>query len=288
MTEPRYPYVHVDVAPEEVEEASYLLWELGAQGVEERDATTLARNHSPSTGDVAGVTLVASFETDEAAQAALGELSRWPARLAHVVGDAWREAYKQYFKVTRLGERLVIRPSWEPYEAQAGDVVVTVDPGRAFGTGTHESTRLLMKELDRIVRGGERVLDVGCGTGILAICALKLGAQDAYCIDVDPDAVEVTRENAESNRVSERVRASTEPVEQVNGSYPLVLANIQATVLIPLAGAIAARVSPGGTLLLSGILVGQEHDVQGAYPGFALEAAPVEGEWVALVLKKTS
>jgi ribosomal protein L11 methyltransferase len=288
MNEPRYPYVHVDVAPEEVEEVSYLLWELGAQGVEERDATTLARNNSQDAGGPAGVTLVASFESDEAAQSAIGELSQWSARLTHVVGDAWRDAYKQFFKVTRLGQRLVIRPSWEPFEANPGDVVVTVDPGRAFGTGTHESTRLLMTQLDRLVQGGEQVLDVGCGTGILAICALKLGAKQAYCIDVDPDAVEVTRENAASNQVSERVQASTEPVEQVTETYPLVLANIQATVLIPLAEAIAARVAPGGSLLLSGILVGQEDEVRAAYPAFTLEAAPVEGEWVALTLKKTN
>ncbi|MFT3923054.1 MAG: 50S ribosomal protein L11 methyltransferase [Myxococcales bacterium] len=283
MNEPRYPYVHVDVASDEVEEASYLLWELGAQGVEERDATTLARNSENN-----HVTLVASFENDEAAQTAIAELGRWPARLTHVVGDAWRDAYKQYFKVTRLGERLVIRPSWEPFEPAPGDVVVTVDPGRAFGTGTHESTRLLMTQLDRIVMGAESVLDVGCGTGILAICALKLGAKDALCIDVDPDAVEVTLENAASNQVLSLVKASTTPVEEVVGMFPLVLANIQATVLIPLAQAIAARVAPGGKLLLSGILVGQEDDVRAAYPGFTCEAAPVEGEWIALVLKKTS
>jgi ribosomal protein L11 methyltransferase len=278
----------VDVAPEQVEEVSYLLWELGAQGVEERDATTLVRNSGDGTTGPGGVTLVASFESDAAAESAMAELSAWPTRLTHVEGDDWRDAYKQYFKVTRLGERLVIRPSWEPFEPSGSDVVVTVDPGRAFGTGTHESTRLVMTLLDRLVRGGEQVLDVGCGTGILAICALKLGAKDAYCIDVDPDAVEVTRENAASNQVSERVRASTEPVEQVTGSYPLVLANIQATVLIPLAQPITERVAAGGMLLLSGILVGQESEVQAAYPAFTLEAAPVEGEWIALALKKKS
>jgi ribosomal protein L11 methyltransferase len=279
MSEPRYPYVHVDVQPDEVEEVSYLLWEAGAQGVEERDATTLNRSQ-------AGVTLVASFEDDAAAERAIAELAPRPARLTHVVGDDWRDAYKAYFKVTRLGERLVIRPSWEPYDPQPADVVVTVDPGRAFGTGTHESTRLIMKELDRHVRGGERVLDVGCGTGILAICAIKLGAEAALCIDVDPDAVEVTRENAAHNEVASRVEASTEPVENLSGSYPLVLANIQASVLIPLAQAISARVAPGGLLMLSGILVGQEDEVRAAYPGFVEVAAPVEGEWIALVLKK--
>jgi ribosomal protein L11 methyltransferase len=281
MSEPRYPYLHVDVDPEAVEEVSYLLWELGAQGVEERDQTTLNKS-------AGGVTLVASFADDAAAESARQGLLPLPARIEHVVGDAWRDAYKQYFKVTRLGPRLVIRPSWEPCVAEPTDVVVTVDPGRAFGTGTHESTRLLMAALDARVRGGERVLDVGCGTGILAICALKLGARDALCIDVDPDAVAVTRENAELNQVAERVRADTTPVEEVPDSYPLVLANIQASVLVPLAAPIAARVAPEGLLLLSGILVGQETEVLAAYPGFALEASPVEGEWIALILKKTS
>lgn len=279
MNEPRYPYVHVEVAPEEIEEVSYLLWELGAQGLEERDATTLNKSD-------AGATLVASFADDASAQAAIEGLAPRAARLEHVVGDAWRDAYKQYFKVARLGARLVIRPSWEPYAPQPGDVVVTVDPGRAFGTGTHESTRLLMAALDREVRGGERVLDVGCGTGILAICALKLGARQALCLDVDADAVAVTHENALANGVAAQLSAAVTPVEEVPGTYPLVLANIQASVLVPLAQAIGARVAPGGKLMLSGLLRGQEADVLAAYPAFELAQAPAEGEWIALILTK--
>jgi ribosomal protein L11 methyltransferase len=281
--EPRYPYLHVDVADEEIEEVSYLLWELGALGVEERDATTLNRADAG-----AKATLVASFADEAAATHAAADLLPHTARLEFVVGDGWRDAYKAYFKVTRLGERLVIRPSWEPFVASGADVVVTVDPGRAFGTGTHETTRLLMRELDARVRGGERVLDIGCGTGILAICALKLGAHSAMCLDVDPDAAEVTRENALLNDVAARIDASTTAVENVSEAFPLVLANIQASVLIPLAEVIAARVDRGGLLLLSGILRGQEDEVRAAYPAFAVEATPSEGEWIALVLTKTN
>jgi len=279
--EPRYPYVHVEVSAEDVEEVSYLLWELGAQGVEERDQSTLNRSTHAQ-----GVTLVASFATEDEARAAVTELYPREANVTFVVGDAWRDAYKAYFKVTRLGERLVIRPSWEPFEPGATDVVVTVDPGRAFGTGTHESTRLVMKALDQHVHGGERVLDVGCGTGILAICALKLGASGANCVDVDPDAVAVTLENAELNGVRALVECSTTPVDEISGEYPIVLANIQATVLIPLASEIAARVSAGGLLVLSGILIGQESDVLAAYSQLEVLATPTEGEWIALVLRK--
>src|SRR5690606_33199087 len=126
--------------------------------------------------------------------------------------------------------------------------------GQAFGTGTHESTRLVLAEVDALVRGGERVLDVGCGSGILSIGALLLGAGSALAIDVDPIAVSVTAENAAENGVADRLRAETTAIEDVGGDYELVLANIQSGVLIPMAPSLTARVSPGGHLVLSGLL----------------------------------
>lgn len=283
MTEPRYPYVHVDVSQLELEEVSYLLWELGAQGVEERDASTLLGPEAQGE-----VTLVASFADEAGARDAAAELAPRPARVMHVVGDDWREAYKQYFKPSRLGRRLVIRPSWEPFEASAEDVVLTVDPGLAFGTGTHESTRLLLTQLDGLVQGGERVLDVGCGTGILAIAALRLGAEQALCVDIEQDAIQVTRENAALNQVAERVEAATTDIADVPGQFPLVLANIQADVLIPMHDALVARVAPGGRLLLSGILVPQGEAVREAYSDLECEQMPTEGEWVAIGLRRPS
>lgn len=285
VAEPRYPYVHVDVAPRDADRVSGELWGLGATGIEERDRTTLDK--PVRGGDV--VTLVASFESEAAAARAAKALPReLGPRIEHVVGDAWRDAWRAHFKPTRLGRRLVVRPSWEPFARKRGDVVLTLDPGRAFGTGTHESTRLVLGELDRRVRGGESVLDVGCGSGILGVAALLLGASSVRALDVDPDSVAVTRENAELNGVASRVEASCTPVGRLRGSYDLVLANIQAEVLIPLARAIAARVAPGGTLVMSGLLVGQERDVLAAYRPMRKLAAPVEGEWVALVLRKSS
>lgn len=281
MTEPRYPYVHVEVPAEEADEVSGELWELGASGVEERDATTLAKS-----GD-GTVTLVASFDDEDAASEALSYFEeRYPARLEHVVGDAWRDEWRKYFKPTRLGDRLVIRPSWEPWEASARDVVLVLDPGRAFGSGLHETTRLVLREIDARVRGGERILDVGCGSGILAIAALLLGAGSAVATDNDPDAVEVTRENATLNGVTDRLEASTTDVTDLEGTYPFVVANIEARVLIPMAPALSARVAPGGTLVLSGILRGQEDEVAAAYGSLRRLETPTDGEWVALVLEK--
>jgi ribosomal protein L11 methyltransferase len=289
MAQPRYPYVHVDVAPDRAEDVGVALFDLGALGVEERDATTLTRG-----ADAGVVTLVASFPDERAARSAVSALggaslralgARAP-RLEWVVGDDWRDAWKAHFRPTRVGDRLVIKPSWEAHAPGPGEVVLEIDPGRAFGTGTHETTRLVLAEVDRRVRGGERVLDVGAGSGILAVAAVLLGAARARCVDEDADTVAVVRETAARNRVASRVRASATPVQRLRGAYDLVLANIEARVLIPLAAPIAARLAPRGTLVLSGILAGQEDDVARAYAPLVVEAAPRLGEWVALVLSR--
>lgn len=282
----RYPYVHVSVAHEDIELVSLELWEQGAAGVEERDGSTM---NAPDGG--AGITLVASFADEAQAQAAIDALApRYAARLEFVEGDAWREAYKAYFKPTKIGSRLWIKPSWEPLEPSPGDVVLELDPGAAFGTGTHETTRLVLEELQSHVRADGAVLDVGCGSGILSIAALLLGAKRAVAIDVDPEAVRVARENAEHNRVAARMQVSDAPVSAISDTFPLVLANIERRVLVPLAAEISARVAPGGTLILSGILGPECETVMSAYtePRIALQAlgASQLGDWVALVLRR--
>ncbi len=284
MTEPRYPFVHVEVPAEESDDVSSTLWDLGASGVEERDATTLAKS---SEGHV---TLVGSFGDEESANEALEELTSagYEARLEFVIGDAWRDEWRKYFKPTRIGSRFVVRPSWEPWEAQPGDVVLTIDPGRAFGSGLHETTRLVLRAIDAHLGSADRVLDVGCGSGILAVGALLLGSASAVAVDVDPEAVEVTLENATANGVAARIVASTDDVGDVPGSFPFVVANIEARVLIPLAGAIASRVAPGGMLVLSGILRGQEDEVRAAYAELELVEMPTDGEWVAIVLRRAA
>lgn len=275
--EPRYPVVHMDVPSESSDDAAAALFSLGATGVEERDATTLDK---PSAGEVM---LVAHFDDEDRARIACGALP-WPGRLTHIVGDDWKHNWRAFFKPTRIGKRLVIRPSWEEVKAKKGDVIITVDPGQAFGTGTHETTRLVLAELDAHVRGGERVLDAGCGSGILAIGALLLGAKDALCVDVDPDAIVVTLENAEINDVADRVVANTTPVAKLRRQFDLVVANIESRVLIPMAAQLAKRVAPGGTLVLSGLLAPEEVAVRKAYRGLGLRYVRTrqDGEWIAL------
>ncbi|UJR78473.1 50S ribosomal protein L11 methyltransferase [Sandaracinus amylolyticus] len=280
---PRYPTVHVEVPENDVDDASAMLWELGASGVEERDASTLDK---PSEG---GALLVAHFDDEDEAQIAaetlVGEERGWRARVEHIVGDEWKHRWREFFKPTRIGNRLVIRPSWEQVDAREGDVVLTLDPGQAFGTGTHETTRLVLAELEWWVRGGEHVLDVGCGSGILSIGALLLGAADAVAIDNDELAIDATNENAEANRVADRVNASTTPIEEIEGTWGLVVANIEARVLLPMAEALMARVAPGGMLVLSGLLLQDEDDIRRVYAAMEPVARRQERDWIALTFR---
>lgn len=170
----------------------------------------------------------------------------------------WRDAWKRYFKVSRLTRQFVVVPSWERYEPTGDDIVIGLDPGMAFGTGTHASTRLVLEELQQLADDGtqpQRILDLGCGSGILAIAAAKRWP-NATCvaIDVDSIAVEVTRENAAINQVTERIVATTESITE-SDTFSLVVANIQADVLTNLVAMLVAHTA--GTLVLSGLLTEQ-------------------------------
>lgn len=281
--EARYPFVHVDVPPEDVDEISGLLFELGAQGVEERDATTLAKSAAADR-----TTLVASFVTREAAEEAIAEIpAELLPRYEEVVGDAWRDAWKEHYKPYAIAEGIVVRPPWEPYDANPGEVVLELEPGRAFGTGLHETTRLVARALKAHAAemAGQPILDVGCGSGILALIALLLGASRAVATDIDPEAIDVTRENATRNGLASRVEAVTRELSEVDLVAPVVLANIEARVLIPMAPELSRHVAPGGLLLLSGILVPQKDEVRAAYPLMELLEAPDLGEWTLLALR---
>jgi ribosomal protein L11 methyltransferase len=165
--------------------------------------------------------------------------------------------------------------------------VLELEPGRAFGTGLHATTGLVARALEALGPrlSNAEVLDVGTGSGILALVAIALGAAKAHATDVDPDAVAVTIENARRNGYDDRIDASATPVAAVEGTFDVVMANIEARVLVDLAAALAARMRPNGVLVLSGILIGQEAEVTRAFPSLRTKASPTENEWVALVLE---
>ena len=201
----------------------------------------------------------------------------------------WRDAWKKFFKVSRLTRQIVVVPSWEPFTPTPGDLAIALDPGMAFGTGTHASTRLVLEELQRLADADaavRSVLDVGCGSGILAIAAAKLWpAARVAAVDNDPLAIDATVDNAAKNAVA----VACAP-ELPAGAFDVVLANIQAHVLRELCGALVARVAPGGTLVLSGLLTAQAEPVAEVYvaAGMAVVAVRPSGDdaqWSSVVLR---
>jgi ribosomal protein L11 methyltransferase len=256
----------VDAPSERAEELGYLLVELGASGVEVRDETTLAKGPGPGR-----VQLVASFGDEEEARRAQAELSEQEpelgSSLGETVGDSWRDAYKEHFKPFALTPTLTVVPPWVDYGRRGDEVLMWMDPGRAFGTGLHATTALVALEIERHRDrlAGAIVLDVGTGSGILAIAALLLGAAAAVAVDNDPEVIDVARSNAERNGLGARLRVSTTPVAAIEGRFPFVVANIRADVLGEMAGELGRLVAPGGVLVLSGILAGEREQVLGRY-----------------------
>jgi len=214
---------------------------------------------------------------EEAAR--LAGLRDAPAFAVRELADEdWVRRTQSQFAPIEIGARLWIGPSW--HEPEAGRVAVRLDPGLAFGTGTHPSTRLVLDFLEMNVKGGERVLDYGCGSGILGIAAAKLGAARVDGVDVDPVAVETAAQNARTNRVE--LNASS-PEALPAAVYDLVLSNILAQPLIALAPLLAGRTAPHGRIALSGILQSQAADVAAAYaPWFHMGTSRIEDVWVLL------
>ena len=203
----------------------------------------------------------------------------------------WAENWKKYYKPFRAGERLVIKPSWEAYEPKAGDLVLELDPGMAFGTGTHETTFMCMEQLEKYVTPGCRAIDVGCGSGILGLAAAKLGAADVLAIDLDELAVKVAAENTEKNGLSNVVRvAHGDLLEKREEKADVIVANIIADVICYLCGPVKKHLLEGGTFICSGIIREREEDVQRALAaaGYTVCNRLAKGEWVCLAAKLTA
>jgi ribosomal protein L11 methyltransferase len=231
---------------------------------------------------------------DAVARWAAGGASVDPARVrtAAAMPEAeWRDAWKRYFKVSHLTRQFVVVPSWERYDAKDGEVVIDLDPGMAFGTGTHASTRLVLEQLQVLADAGTtpaRILDVGCGSGILAIAAVKRwpGAT-CVAVDNDPIAVQATAENAATNKVGDRIDASTTSLTEMTETFPLVLANIQAHVLRELKALLVSRA--GGALILSGLLTPQAAPLAAEFVAagmtlVSITASADDPQWSAVVL----
>lgn len=220
---------------------------------------------------------------------------------AHFVGELqtrtvneedWANAWKEYYYVTHIGKRLVIRPSWREYTPKDAEVVLTLDPGMAFGTGLHPTTRMCLEQVEKRVQASMRVLDVGTGSGILAIAAAKLGAASVYAIDNSSVAVESTQANATMNELDERIQVvlgvlDEAEAERMASQYDLVVANIIAHIIGSIAPQLARVLASDGLLVVSGIIEARRHDAEDPLlaAGLELVEQTMIEDWLALVYR---
>ncbi len=215
-----------------------------------------------------------------------------PIEKVSVDEEDWADQWKQFYKPQHIGKHLVVLPPWESCELKEDDVVVVMDPGMAFGTGTHETTRLCLTLLEKHLKKGERMLDVGTGSGVLSIAAVKLGASEVCAYDIDPTAVRVAKENMVINSVDEKVTCGQsdllDGVDQNRAPFSFVTANIVADILIRMAPKIGSYMAKGGRLVTSGIIEGRKEDVKAAMQagGLCLIDEDGENDWSALVFEK--
>jgi len=203
--------------------------------------------------------------------------------------EDWQNAWKEHFHVLRVGKRMVVSPSWREHQATKSDIVVTLDPGMAFGTGHHPTTRMCLELLENMVKPGMSVLDVGCGSGILSIAAAKLGARSVLGIEIDSVALRVAKQNILENGVGQNIRIvqGSLPHPDVGAlSYDLAVANISAKVITEIAGELVGAARPGGKVIASGILLDNRDAVAQALDsaGGLLNQTIADGDWVALVV----
>ncbi|MGN0643471.1 50S ribosomal protein L11 methyltransferase [Gemmiger sp.] len=200
--------------------------------------------------------------------------------------EDWQNAWKKYYHAMDIGSRLAIVPGWEQYETDR--TVITMDPGMAFGTGTHETTSLCLETLDSLVKGGERVLDIGTGSGILAIAALKLGAAVAEGVDIDPMCVRTAGENARRNGVQDRFTVLVGDLsDKASGQYNIITANIVAAAILSLAPHVPALMAPGARFIASGIIDTRKDEVLTGLRAAGLEPVEVKEKrgWVCIICK---
>lgn len=320
----RWHEITIYTTEEATEMIADIVHELGAGGVSIEESGTLNKERDTSLGQwyelplnnipEGRAVLKGYFAEETDIQALTEQLNEAIARLVQhdidtgepvietsIVDDEdWANAWKQYFKPLKVSERLTIKPTWEDYEPQENEVVIEIDPGMAFGTGTHATTALCMQALEEVIAGGEHVIDIGTGSGILAITALRLGADHVLALDLDPVAVSSAANNADMNGLEQRVTAmhsdllqAVQAKEQnvaIGVSLPVkvVVANILAEIIVQFVDDVYDVLETGGYYIASGIITSKEGLVRDALSaaGFEIVRTKHDQDWVVIVARK--
>jgi len=307
--------ISIHTTAESVEAVSSILYEIGANGVVIEDPEVLHREWDTPFGEIyqlspddfptEGVFVKAYLPVDSGE---LGEtLETIKEQLSHLASygldlgkgtiavndvheDEWAHAWKKYYKPVPVSERITIKPVWEEYTPKNdNEIVIEMDPGMAFGTGTHPTTVLCLRALEKYLTPGDNVYDVGTGTAILSVAAVKLGASDVVAMDLDEVAVRSAQANTELNQVHERIQViQNNLLDGMEGPVKLVVANILAEIIVRFTDDVHRVLEPGGTFIASGIISAKEADVKAALERSKLEVVETVSidDWVAIVAKK--
>ncbi len=311
----RWARISVVTTHEGADLIANILMELGAAGTEIDDPSLVNEyidaglwdyTDLPRAEDTETVTVRAYLPEDARLESSLLALAERIAALRHagaalgagtishsfVADEDWAETWKAYIHTEKIGERIVVRPTWEEYTPSADEIVIELDPGAAFGTGAHATTAMCLRWLEHLVSPGMRVYDVGCGSGILAVAAAKLGAGEVIAMDYDPVAVSVAEENIRQNNVHNVVACESDLLSACEGAAPaeLITANIIADVIVRLFAQLDRHLAPGGTLLASGIIDDRIADVEhaAAQHGFTVLDMTCEKEWAAMIIRRAT
>lgn len=304
--------VNVAVTHEAVEAVADMLTSIGSKGVAIEDPQLIndLRNSGtwelcdiPEQENTEVVTVSAYYADDEKLEKRLAEIDEQLALIEERIGkyrfgntrfrkvseQDWANEWKQYFHVTHVGKSLVIKPSWEAYASKEGEHVIEIDPGMAFGTGTHHTTNMMMERLEKVITPDSTVFDVGTGSGILAIAAAMLGAKSVKAVDIDAVAVRVAKENVADNGLSDQIEVREgDLLHGTEGKADVIIANIIADIVIMLLQDIPQKLNDDGVLLASGIIEERMPDVEAAAQaqGLYVDAVDHRGGWVVMQMKK--
>jgi len=284
--------INIEARSEAEDAISYLLLEVDSGGVQAEDIKSEPGKVRLSAyyplDDTVGDKVFKIRKALDNMQELNPDLGDTKISLENVDESDWTESWKSFFKPLLVGERIIIYQSWEKAEFPERDIRIQIDPGMAFGTGKHSTTILSLQLLEKIIKGGEKVADVGTGSGILAIATAKLGASSVLAIDVDMKAVEVAKENSQINGVSNKINfICGDLVTVIKGKFDVLVANILTKVLLPMILYVKSYLNPDGYLILSGIMESEAYEIENSLrsEGFTILEILQHEEWVAFLAK---
>ncbi|KMK76652.1 50S ribosomal protein L11 methyltransferase [Alkalihalobacillus pseudalcaliphilus] len=304
----------IHTTQEAVEPVSNILHEAGASGVVIEDPADLVKEWGDRFGEIyqlspddypeEGVIVKAYFpetsflsETIEEVTLSIKGLSQYnidlglnKINLTEVKEEEWATAWKKYYKPVKISQKITIVPTWEEYTANEEEMIIELDPGMAFGTGTHPTTVLCIQALEKVIQGDERIVDVGTGSGVLSIAAAKLGASSILSTDLDEVAVESAQMNIELNKLSDKIEVKqNDLLKGIDGPYDIVVSNILAEIIVKFTQDAAAILKPGGAFITSGIIKRKKQEVKDSLieAGLTIQEVVEMDDWVAIIATKS-